>query len=158
VKGLRSTLISILAIGLLAGSAVGVVAQDEATDPAAPVEFTAKWGFSPGCCSTLEPASDPRFVGDVDATFSADEYLVEGTLRVASRAFHVENDEGAWRGVPLPVLFFPDATASGATQAFVGEGGYAGSYAVADITTIPGSGVVLHGFIFEGEPPAALAE
>jgi hypothetical protein len=45
VKGLKPTFISILVVGLFAGSAVGVAAQDEAADP---VEFTAKVGGGAG--------------------------------------------------------------------------------------------------------------
>ncbi len=42
VKGLKPTFISILAIGLLAGSAVGVAAQEEeaAAEPSTPAKVT----------------------------------------------------------------------------------------------------------------------
>ena len=152
----RTALISAIIIGLLAGSAVGVTAQDEA---ARNTEFTAEWGFtSSGCCSVVEPASDPRFVGDVSASFEDATYpFPDFSLQVASRALHVVNDEGAWRGVPSLVTFHPDGTQSTVTQTFIGEGDYAGSFAVADITTTPGEGggVELHGYIIEGEPPVA---
>ena len=72
------------------------------------------------------------------------------------RAFSVANDEGTWRGVPHPVLQFSDASGSGATQLFIGEGGYAGSYALVDIQSDEARGVwTLRGVIFEGEPPPA---
>jgi hypothetical protein len=45
---------------------------------------------------------------------------------------------------------------SGATQLFIGEGGYAGSYALADIQQDAAAEVwTLRGVIFEGEPPSA---
>ena len=156
MKGLKTTLVSILAIGLLAGSPVGVAAQDEAPPNS---EFTAEWGFtSSGCCSIVEPATDPRFLGEVDASWDEATYpFPDSTLRVASRALNVVNDEGGWRGVPTLVIFHPDGTASTVTQTFIGEGDYSGSFAVADITITPGVGgsVELHGYIIEGEPPAA---
>ncbi len=156
MRKMRTALISATAIGLLAGSTVGVAAQDEAAPNS---EFTAEWGFtSSGCCSIVEPASDPRFLGDVDASWAEATYpFPDNTLRVASRALNVVNDEGGWRGVPTLVIFHPDGTASTVTQTFIGEGDYAGSFAVADITITPGVGgsVELHGYIIEGEPPAA---
>ena len=158
MRAIRTGLVSILAIGLLAGSAVGVAAQDEA---APNTEFTAEWGFtSSGCCVVVEPASDPRFVGDMSASVGSATYpFPDFFLRVNSRALNVVNDEGAWRGVPSVVVFHPDGTESTTTQTFIGEGDYAGSFAVADIISTPGAGggVELHGYIIEGEPPAAPA-
>ena len=155
MKGLKPTLISTLAIGLLAVSALGVAAQDEA---APNTEFTAEWGFRNGCCIVVEPASDPRFVGDVSTSWGEATYpFPDFFLRVGSRALNVVNDEGVWRGVPTIVIFHPDGTESTVTQTFIGEGEYAGSFAVADIASTPGEGggVVLTGYIIEGEPPAA---
>ena len=136
-------------------SVPGAVTDDEA---APNTEFTAEWGFtSGGCCVVVEPASDPRFAGAMSASIShAYHPFPDFLLDVASRALHVVNDEGAWRGVPSVVVFHPDGTESTTTQTFIGEGDYAGSYAVADIKSTPGAGggVELHGYIIEGEPPA----
>jgi hypothetical protein len=44
VKGLKPTLVTAIAIGLLAGSTVGVTAQDEEPDPAGAVAFKGQWG------------------------------------------------------------------------------------------------------------------
>ena len=155
MRKFRTTLTTVIAIGLLAGATVGVAAQEEGAPNA---EFTAEWGFtSSGCCSVVEPASDPRFAGDVSASFVDATYpFPDFFVRVASRALHVVNDEGAWRGVPSVVTFHPDGTQSATTQTFIGEGAYAGSFAVADIESTPGTGggVELHGYIIEGEPPA----
>ena len=80
----------------------------------------------------------------------------DGALRVFNTAFSVENGEGTWRGVPQLSLRFSDAVNSGATQLFIGEGGYAGSYALVDIQRDPAvEGWTLRGVIFEGEPPPA---
>ena len=54
MKGLKTTLISILAIGLLAGSPVGVAAQDEeAADPMRASTF--KWSFDGQAAEFIEP-------------------------------------------------------------------------------------------------------
>ena len=142
---------AVLALGALT---VGVAAQDDG----APTELTAEWGFTDaGCCVEVEPASDPRFLGDVSARVSMDEHATEaGALAVWSRAFSVRNDEGSWRGIPHTVIFQPDGTASDITQVFVGEGAFEGLYAVVETETTPGAGggVVLDGYILEGTPPA----
>ena len=44
MKKFRTPLVAAIAIGLLAGSAVGVAAQDEAADPMASSTFTAEFG------------------------------------------------------------------------------------------------------------------
>ena len=69
MRAIRTTTISILAVGLLAGSAVGVAAQDEAADPMAPaffeVEYIAGDDFEvvEGTYEELEEGE--RFVGEV---------------------------------------------------------------------------------------------
>ena len=54
MRGIQSSLSVVLAMGLLAASAVGVAAQDEEAKPAAPVEFTGKisCGPCPGAYTT----------------------------------------------------------------------------------------------------------
>ena len=179
MKRTRTTLITAIAIGLLAGSAVGVAAQETETE--APTEFTATWAhnFGPGVRPNvisrgsnilgpdlgrgyanhpliIESAGDPRFEGEVTYIVNQDRYTSNGALVVFNRAFSVENDEGTWRGVPHPFLRFSDGEASGTTQLFIGEGGYAGSYALVDIQNDPAvEGWTIRGVIFEGEPPPA---
>ena len=177
MKGrLKPILTTAIAIGLLAGSAVGVAAQETETE--APTEFTATWdsnfgppGVRPNVPEGSDPvrgrgyanhpriietAGDPRFEGEVTLVVNHDTYSSDGALRVFHRAFSVENDEGTWRGVPHPSLQFSDAEASGATQLFIGEGGYTGSYALVDIhNDLAGQVWTLRGVIFEGEPPPA---
>jgi len=176
MKRTRTTLITVIAIGLLAGSAIGVAAQETETE--APSEFTATWDSnfgSPALRSAVEEGSDPvhsrgyanhpriiettgdpRFEGEVTLVVNHDRYPSDGAPRVFNTTFSVENDEGTWRGVPQLSLRFSDAEASGATQLFIGEGGYAGSYALVDIQRDQaGQGWTLRGVIFEGEPPPA---
>ena len=176
MKTFRTSLIATIAIGLLAGSAVGVAAQETETE--APTEFTATWDSNfgpPGIRSEveegsdpvhsrgyanhpliIETAGDPRFEGEVTAVNNQDRYLSDGALRVFNSAFSVENDEGTWRGVPHLTLRFSDAEGSGRTQLFIGEGGYAGSYALVDIQDDRAAEVwTLRGVIFDGEPPSA---
>jgi hypothetical protein len=104
----------------------------------------------------VETTGDPRFEGEVTLVVNQDRYPSDGALRVFNRTFSVENGEGTWRGVPHPFLRFSDGEASGTTQLFIGEGGYAGSYALVDIQNDPAvEGWTLRGVIFEGEPPPA---
>jgi hypothetical protein len=153
----------------------GASVPGAATEVAPPVEFTATWGFSGGNVREatadgldptryrdgvdnlriIEPASDPSFVGDVTVAYNYDEYRSTGARQVTSRAFSVENDVGTWRGVPHFSLNILSGGKTGATQVFIGERGYEGLYAVAELTTTPRQGVDVHGFIFEGEPPPA---
>ncbi len=87
-------------------------------------------------------------------TVNRDEYPSLGALTVFHRAFTVENQEGIWRGVPHPMVQFSDDPESGATQLFIGEGGYAGAYALADIQPDDDRGVwMVRGVIFGGELP-----
>ena len=60
MRNVKTTLITAIAIGLLAGSAVGVAAQDEEADPAGAVAFKGQWG----CDEQISPLA--RFEhGDV---------------------------------------------------------------------------------------------
>jgi hypothetical protein len=103
VKGLKPTLISAIAIGLLAGSAVGVAAQDEetdtdavpatwvtgtikyasggtiahpsdCTDPTSEVDGTVRHERGYVCESRTWTTSDPRLSGEAAALWNADVY------------------------------------------------------------------------------------
>ena len=132
MRGIKTTTISILALGLLAGSAVGVAAQD--ADPMAPSTFT------------MERAGDPEVtravaVGPVEST----DQRASGTLtqvvagamvdaadgdrvRIGSDAVRLVNDGGSWVGSNRGFLTFPSDGPE--TRQFlgelVGEGGYEG--------------------------------
>ena len=109
----RTTLTTVVAIGLLAGSAVGVAAQETETE--APSEFTATWAHNFGLGvrrnvpegsdpvrgrgyanhpRVIETTGDPRFEGEVTLVVNHDTYASDGALRVFHRAFSVANDEG----------------------------------------------------------------
>ena len=71
VRAIRTTIISILALGLLAGSAVGVAAQDDASaDPTAPAFFEVEyiagddWEFVDGTYEEVGPGLE-RFDGEI---------------------------------------------------------------------------------------------
>ena len=170
MRGIKSGLSTILAIGLLAGSAVGVGAQEEAAEPTAPVEFTGK--IASGPCSgsahiessdgrtrtlsadngrycqppVVEPFSDPRLVGDYYVWQNNDVHM--GGPVVYATAFSIVNDEGAWRGIPDTIL--PEESSS--TQVLVGEGAYEGLTAIATVDR-DSSGWDWHGWIIEGGVP-----
>jgi hypothetical protein len=83
----RTTLIIAVAISLLAGSAVGVTAQDEATA----VEFTGRLGFgSP--LPIVEPFTDPRLAGEFRVSSNQDAY--PGGPTIFMGGFSMHDDEG----------------------------------------------------------------
>ena len=105
-------MISILALGLLAGSAVGVAAQDD-TQATASVTgtFTTPQGAAAGTdawedgalrtrdlrfTSTWD-ASDPRLSGAVSVRVNRDRYERQG-MEVGSARTVIENDDGRWIG------------------------------------------------------------
>ena len=173
MRAIRTTTISILAIGLLAGSAVGVAAQEDA--PAGPVEFTARWASGPNVRpvettasdgvteyrggaflpDVLSEASDPRLAGQVSLAVNWNDYGARDGLRLVNLAYRVENEQGAWQQQPTINLRWPGEDNMGVVGVFVGEGAYDGLIAVFDFVDDPDAGGVwdLHGFIFEGELP-----
>ena len=170
MQGLKPTFISTLAIGLLAGSAVGVAAQ------VAPVEFTARWAGGPMVreISTnaaddvvqyrhgafrpqvLVAASDPRLTGDVSLAVNWDEYAASGGPRVVNYAFRIENDGGAWQQLPTINIVLPEGDVLGVVGVFAGEGEYEGLNAVFDnVIDSQTETFDLHGYIIEAELPPA---
>jgi hypothetical protein len=142
VKGLKSTLVSAIAIGLLAGSAVGVAAQDDAgMDPAF---FTAQFGDGTGFeDSELEgadpefgrtlniteitvDATDPRASGVMDRAVSSRCFGAEGCpdadVRVLS--MRLENDGGSWEGTGLGLA--PANNRNIEVWNLIGQDGYEG--------------------------------
>ena len=63
MRGVKATTISILAVGLLAGSAVGVAAQDDAADPMAPSTFAWRLGDEEAEQGYFIEAVDPELRG-----------------------------------------------------------------------------------------------
>ena len=172
----RGLVTAAIAIGLVAGSAVGVAAKD--AEVAAPVEFTASWkagggivrpmtstigegvkeyrggAFTPG---VINEATDPRLAGHVTLAVNYNDYPARDGLRVVNHAFRVENEDGAWQQLPTINIQWPGEDNLGVVGVFIGEGAYDGLIAVFDNVIDPEAGGTfdLHGFIFEvGLPPA----
>ncbi len=138
VRAIKTTTISILAVGLLAGSAVGVAAQDE--DPMAPSTFTVQRSGEPEV--TTDPSGAIIVVGPVEAT----DQRASGTLtevavgamvdvadgdsgRISSDAVRLVNDGGSWVGSNRGFLTFSSDEQPPTVQflgELVGEGGYEG--------------------------------
>ena len=166
MKGLKSTTISILAVGLLAGSAVGVAGQ-EATGPA---YVTGTITVSGECteaddwfeCPIAISDSDPRLSGDgllrnSDAAFPFDGG--GGVIVIVNQSLRVENADGAWTGGGLLfALPGPDEAPFGADQptwVLTGEDAYDGWTAVLRPDFDGPAGAQFGGVIFEGDLQAA---
>ena len=162
-----------LAIALVAGaqlviSSLGAAAQSPSPDVIAPVEVTATGVPGPCVDGTSETAghvvrrrgghcnptwtwSDPRLDGTVTITANFDEYL-DGNIQIGSFAYLVENDEGAWRSRPVPLIAVPGKIdSSDSTWVLDGEGAFEGLIAVLDIT----DSYTPHGYIIRGDLPPA---
>jgi len=121
VKGLKLTFTIAIAIGLLAGSAVGVAAQDDAgMDPAF---FTAQFDDGTGFSERELEGADPEFGRTLDitgTTVDATDARFSGVLTqaISSRCFgadectdadvrvltmRLENGDGSWQGTGLGV-------------------------------------------------------
>jgi len=168
MRNIKFTLTGTIAIGLLAVSAAGVVAQDDAA--AAPVEFTAKLAFGPSVRSetttlgdgvtmysggawragVITEASDPRLQGTTYMAANSNDYSDAGGPIVWNYAFRIENDGGAWQQLPTLDLDFSDGSEDLTLGVMVGEGDYEGLIAVFQNVT-SNSTWDLHGYIIEGE-------
>lgn len=112
MRGSKSGLVSIIAVGLLAGSVVGVVAQDEAAPPVDPATFTADavlhgeyvevgCEFSDGVLHCRDEfqmavdATDPRASGTLTYGLNRDTHSF---VKVHAGTVTVENDDGQWAG------------------------------------------------------------
>ena len=110
VRAIKTITVSILAIGLLAGSAVGVAAQDEAADPMAPNWFT--WEvlgdgppeFSEDPTTGLPvitvqvEATDGRASGALTNLESFAQVEDDERYRIGSTSLRLVNDGGEWVG------------------------------------------------------------
>ena len=125
MRAIRTTTISILALGLLAGSAVGVAAQDEeaAAEPPVPVRVTgsieAGGGFDFGTVEVTQDdergveerrgsfwddpiaLDEPRLSGQLRSTLNMDTYGgrdLGGDGSVVTARTELVNDGGTWTG------------------------------------------------------------
>jgi len=172
VRGIKSGLISILAIGLLAGSTAGVAAQDEAADHMAPAVVTgtifSKSDDADGTASAADGAtllegvastnkwnaSDRRLSGTSTYTGNWLQYPAAG-FQVEAATRVLENDDGRWVGTATA---FADVNRNVGppvntnTVILHGEGAYEGltAYVLTDYSERPATFVAA---IFPGEMP-----
>ena len=171
MRAIRTTTISILAISLLAGSAVGVTAQDEETDPNRAVDVTGRAAWfslvSGGTRTSLDgivkdedvvhehiwSASDPRLSGNVTYTgnWSFDPITDIG---IQSGTYELTNDEGSWLG--NATAYVSDRLGADTdVVVFAGRDAYEGltAYVVIDWGADDVSGENLKGVIFPRAMP-----
>lgn len=172
MRRVRTSVSSMLVIGLLVAVAAPALAQDP--EQASAVEFTATfpWGpeLEPGVervradgvteltgwahRTTTRDATDPRFEGEMVYTCDSLEYAA-GQGTVWDCAFRIENAGGAWQNYPVYKLTLPDGSFSTFTAAFDGEGGYEGQTAIVEISEVAGQGYTFHGLILDGDLPTS---
>ena len=170
MRAIKTSVISILAIGLLAGSAVGVAAQDDpietsflngtltVSEAVAPGTETRDGGvtevrnrfFAGGLLDT----DDPRMMGPITAVVNSDVRIEAGTnfrVTLQSIAVRIENDDGAWDGSATAFARgrSPRDTGNLATVILAGEGSYDGlsAYLLIDLTEQP---AVVQGTVYAG--------
>jgi hypothetical protein len=175
----RTPLIIAIAIGLLAGSTVGVAGQEQDADIVPPVEVTGsvteetcsdsdyEGPFEDSgadavliTCSTDASFSDPRLEGTItriveEVTFDLGDV---SDVYIASNAFSIENDGGTWRERPRTWLL-PDGISTfdwlpQEVLVLEGSGDYEGLVAVLRTTGAPAV-EEFHGFIIDARwmPP-----
>ena len=129
MQAIKTTTISILALGLLAGSAVGVAAQDEeaAAEPSTPAKVA---GTIDEEASDLvqEPTEtvvdgmlevrdgafagdrlemdDPRLTGTITGAFNVDVHKASDFVDIVAQTFalRIENEAGSWSGQGTTVV------------------------------------------------------
>ena len=157
MRKIRTTLTTAIAIGLLAGSAVGVTAQEEATA----VEFTGATGFGPDYGSynvnpIVEPFTDPRLAGEFRVWANNGDY--PGGLSFWMGGFSMHDDDGAWVQRPSLGITHPDGQNAIRVIVMDGQGAYEGLTLVAEVS-LANSRWDWHGYIIDGElPPAPTIE
>ena len=118
MKGLKTSLMAAIAIGLLAGSSVGVAAQGEPMAPAAVTGTITPWiEESAGTTSSVDAAtvtngarivstweaSDPRLSGTTSITTNWK--LFEGLRMLVEAAnYSLDNEGGRWAGTATSLL------------------------------------------------------
>jgi len=158
-----------VAVGLLAGSAIGVTAQSGDVDPMAPAFVTGS--ITDGQTASTETqtaeegftrievvsgpdvweASDSRLSGEVTYAGNWQRYPYPASMQVEAATYELVNEGGRWLGQATAIA---TATISGWDAiVFTGEGGYEGltAYVSIDWSTEPAS---FTGGIIQGEMPA----
>jgi hypothetical protein len=171
VRAIRTSIISILSIGLLAGSAVGVAAQDEeAAEPSTPTMVMGTIDDDAAVRRAGEgiviegirfEMDDPRLTGT--ATLATNVTTDEGSsfrqTWVLGQALRLENEGGWWSGQGTGVEHTggsanPEVALLHATWPLLtGAGDYEGlsAYLIVDQSQNPPT---VEGVIYAGEPPS----
>ncbi len=184
MRAVKTTTISILAIGLLAGSSVGVAAQGEeaAAEPSTPAKVAGTIDTS-GTALVQEPTetevddhlevrgaivegdrfemNDPRLTGTVTLAVNVDVHNVIGSVDVVAGSFalRLENEAGSWSGQGTSVGYngsgIPEEEMLGLdTWVLTGAGAYEGLSAILLVDATKDQPPV-DGVIFAGEMPPA---
>ena len=152
----------------------------EAPPGAAPVEFTGLWRCGPSVRSvtteTLDVGADggtvtrnrdgawvqsadmtdARLEGTIHHTWESDAYAGPGAApgpQVAAWTYRIENDQGAWVAHGTQGTFADGTTVGESANVLIGEGGYAGLFAIFEVTAQVGScDNEVRGIIFDGVP------
>jgi hypothetical protein len=169
MRGMKPGLVTVLGIGLLAGSGVGVTAQGSEPDAEAiePVPFTAvfipssqvRFGSSETVDGVVQRrgdawtpimsgVSDPRMDGTL--TYSEDDDAYPGGHHFATVTYRIVNDDGAWQG-STPIFKENGEYSNNSVVLLVGEGAYEGLYAWMDTSAWD----AIKGVIFAAPPPEA---
>lgn len=163
MRTVKATITSIVTIGMLAGSAVGVTAQD--ADPAAPSVWSGELVPAEGEQISFEDtptylevlgrdsgrieASDPRISGDWAQVLAVRVFDPDGDGAVLQTAtISIANEGGSWSGT---YSGWAGGSSGQGWNVLAGEGGYDGLTAVFSQTT---DGTV-EGLIVPGAAPAA---
>jgi hypothetical protein len=184
MRGIKPGLGTVVGIGLLVGSTVGVTAQESI----APTWVTGTIQNAPSCSgpesdevdgdvrrtrnTVCRPqtwtSSDPRLTGEVVRRWNDDYYQMdEGAISVNVDAAYLQNEDGGWACSNTSLLRGDGMDAelvAGPAYTFTctGNGGYAGLSAILvdDAPELLGSDETFVGLIFSGdfppvpEPPA----
>lgn len=140
MRGIKTSAVSILTVGLLAASVTVATAQDEVVDLRAPATFEGSFGpvgFSsdevtgiPVSISTFE-ATDPRASGtwtQVKGTWNVT-LFERARYTVFGHSDRLVNDGGSWVGTTRAIVATELPDGSGRDGRFIemtGEGGYEG--------------------------------
>lgn len=161
--------IVLLALAMVAGPAPAVTAQSPSPSTPSTVPFAGRIAFGDCtggstvivdgliqtrgevCDVPVLEMSDPRLDGEV--TVHDDNDVYPDGLALFRWAFRIENDGGIWQQQPVLTVKFPDGTYSTATITLIGEGGYDGLTAVAEVA-VSDDIWSLDGQVFEGEVPS----
>ena len=184
MRAIKTTTISILAIGLLAGSGVGAAAQDEeaAAEPSTPARVTGT--IDPSASDLVqEPTEtvvdgvlevrgviaegdqfemdDPRLTGTVTLAVNLDVHKVSDfeDIVAGSLALRLDNEAGSWSGQGMTVgnsgAGMSEEEMLGLdTWVLTGAGAYDGLSAILIIDP-KGAQPAVEGVVFAGEMPSA---